>query len=149
MVKPETGQAKREEKTMRRGSPAFAGAGEGAWPAPEPEARSNPSASGDKAARRLLPFPLAGGAAASPSAAAPGPADRLEPAPDAVVGGVGEASGGGSANSTTAIPSASSNAVSNDSATRAAMSGRTTIRSTTTSMSWFSFLSSAGASSMG
>ncbi len=53
-----------------------------------------------------------------------------------------------SAYSITAMPSASSRAVSSESANRAAMSGRTTIRSTTTSMSCLNFLSSAGASSM-
>ena len=53
-----------------------------------------------------------------------------------------------SANSTTASPSASLSAVSSESARRVAMSGRTTTRSTTTSMSWLNFLSSAGASAI-
>ncbi len=50
-----------------------------------------------------------------------------------------------SASSTTARPSASLSACSSESASRVAMSGRTTRRSTTTSMSWVNFLSSAGA----
>ncbi len=53
-----------------------------------------------------------------------------------------------SANSITAMPSASFSAVSKLSARRVAMSGRTTMRSTTTSMSCFSFLSRAGASAI-
>ena len=53
-----------------------------------------------------------------------------------------------SANSTIARPSARSSAVSKLSASRLAMSGRTTRRSTTTSMSCLSFLSSAGASAI-
>src|SRR3712207_7495452 len=46
------------------------------------------------------------------------------------------------------LPSARSSAVSSESARRAAMSERTTMRSTTTSMSCLTFLSSAGTSSM-
>ena len=53
--------------------------------------------------------------------------------------------GAASASSATASPSASLSAVSSESASRVAMSGRTTMRSTTTSMSWVNFLSSAGA----
>ena len=48
-----------------------------------------------------------------------------------------------SASSTTARPSASLRHCSSESASRVAMSGRTTRRSTTTSMSWVNFLSSA------
>ena len=47
-----------------------------------------------------------------------------------------------SASSTTAMPSASLRHCSSESASRVAMSGRTTRRSTTTSMSWVNFLSS-------
>ena len=53
-----------------------------------------------------------------------------------------------SANSAMAMPSASCSAVSRLSASRLAMSGRTTSRSTTTSISCLSFLSSAGASAI-
>ena len=49
-----------------------------------------------------------------------------------------------SAISAIASPSASLSACSSESASRVAMSGRTTMRSTTTSMSWVNFLSSAG-----
>ena len=49
-----------------------------------------------------------------------------------------------SANSATAMPSARCSAVSKDSASRCAMSARTTMRSTTTSMSCLNFLSSVG-----
>jgi len=55
---------------------------------------------------------------------------------------------GASAYSTTANPSASLSAVSSESASRVAMSLRTTTRSTTTSMSCLNFLSSAGASTI-
>jgi hypothetical protein len=55
---------------------------------------------------------------------------------------------GASANSAMARPSASSSAVWKESARRVAMSPRTTMRSTTTSMSCLSFLSSAGASAI-
>ena len=50
--------------------------------------------------------------------------------------------------SSTAIPSARFSAVRKLSASRVSMPPRTTIRSTTTSMSWRSFLSSAGTSSI-
>ncbi len=53
-----------------------------------------------------------------------------------------------SAYSASAIPSASSSAVSKLSASRVAMSARTTRRSTTTSMSCLYFLSSLGASAI-
>ena len=53
-----------------------------------------------------------------------------------------------SAYSMTAMPSASSSAVSKDSASLAPMSARTTMRSTTTSMSCLSFLSRVGASAI-
>ncbi len=53
-----------------------------------------------------------------------------------------------SAYSMRAMPSASSSAVSKLSESRAARSGRTAMRSTTTSMSCFSFLSSAGVSAI-
>ncbi len=65
-----------------------------------------------------------------------------------VMGSGASPSSGASAKVTTAMPSASSSAVSNESASREAMSARTTIRSTTTSMSCLSFLSSFGTSSM-
>ena len=60
----------------------------------------------------------------------------------------GASPSGASANTTSLMPSASSSAVSKESASRAAMSARTTIRSTTTSMSCLNFLSSLGTSSM-
>ena len=68
-----------------------------------------------------------------------------------VGGAAGDLIGAGSglsANSAMAMPSAIFSAVSSESARRAAMSGRTTTRSTTMSMSCFSFLSSAGASAI-
>ena len=65
-----------------------------------------------------------------------------------VIGSRGASPSGVSANSISAMPSASSRAVSNESASRAAMSARTTMRSTTTSMSCFTFLSRTGTSSM-
>ena len=49
--------------------------------------------------------------------------------------------------SSTAMPSARSSAVRNESASRVSNPSRTTMRSTTTSMSWRSFLSSVGGSS--
>ena len=58
------------------------------------------------------------------------------------------ASSGLSANSATARPSASFSAVSMESARRVARSPRTTMRSTTTSMSCLYFLSSAGTSAI-
>jgi urea transport system permease protein len=62
--------------------------------------------------------------------------------------GGGDPFSGRSANSAMAMPSASSSAVSKLSASRVAMSGRTTMRSTTTSMSCLYFLSSFGASAI-
>jgi hypothetical protein len=68
---------------------------------------------------------------------------------DLPLSGGGEFSCAGvSASSATASPSASLSACSSESASRVAMSGRTTSRSTTTSMSWVNFLSSAGASAI-
>ena len=58
------------------------------------------------------------------------------------------ATGATSASSATAKPSASLSACSSKSAKRVAISGRTTRRSTTTSMSWVNFLSNAGTSAI-
>ena len=133
MVKPETGQANFWLKVMRGG-----------------DVSSPLLACGERSSRSSERPGEGLGDSASPGVscflcASPVPRDRgldLSPLPRGEVGGA-------SANSMTAMPSAISSAVSSESARRAAMSGRTTRRSMTTSMSCLNFLSSAGASSIG
>ena len=141
MVKPETGQANFSEKVMRSGV--------GVSGADLPFATFLPPS----------PFGEGPGEGTAAASALVDNEDKEEPSPSPSPRGEGGSKEGEgreeeaapaatSANSTTASPSASFSAVSNDSASRGARPSFTTMRSTTTSMSCLYFLSSAGASSM-
>ena len=144
IVKPETGQANLEEKIRRLASCSWPNFIDGpSWPAFLPssswpgERREAPSLRVESRPSTPSWWDLRRG---SPGLAPP---VRSPSARGAARPGDDESE---SANSTTAMPSASFSAVSKLSASRCLMSARTTSRSTTTSRSCLSFLSSDGAS---